>query len=185
MESTDALTARAQMRPLHSPIRVVRERETGVILELGDDGVDLRVDPLDAREVRGHQLARRKAPRGDQARQLTRAREAEVGGARRCDAHALPAVSLHTIRGTKAASEELVPPRLHHHQRGQYLVGSGHRLPAPEQTLERLAQERTAIGAVEQELTDAIAREGTIPAGAREREPVLAPRRDLGRQQAL
>ena len=71
------------------PVGVVGERQAAIVVELGDDGVDLGVDPLDARQVRRHQLARRKLARTDPPREIARAREAEVGGGRRLGRHLL------------------------------------------------------------------------------------------------
>ena len=48
----------------------VGQREALVVVELRDDRVQLRVDALDALEVRGHDLARRHLARADQAREL-------------------------------------------------------------------------------------------------------------------
>ena len=73
--------------PTISPARqaaigLVGQRETSLVVQLGDDGVDLRVDPRDAIEVRGHQLPRRDLAVAHEPGLLARAHEAKPGRAR-------------------------------------------------------------------------------------------------------
>jgi hypothetical protein len=61
-------------------IRLVGQRQAPLVVQLRDDGVERRVEPVDLMEVRGHHFARRHLPRADQRRQFTRAREEIDGG---------------------------------------------------------------------------------------------------------
>jgi hypothetical protein len=55
----------------------VGQGERLLVVEFGDDGVDLGVDPRDLREMRRHQLARRDPAVTEQVRQFPRRRKAE------------------------------------------------------------------------------------------------------------
>ena len=63
-----------------TPIGLLGQRQTGVVIELGDDGVDRRVDLADARQVRGHHLASGRLARADERDQLEGAAVAEIVG---------------------------------------------------------------------------------------------------------
>ena len=58
-------------------VRLVGERQAGLVGKLGHDGVHGRVDPRDLRQVGGHDLARRDLAARDQASQRSGARETE------------------------------------------------------------------------------------------------------------
>ena len=56
----------------------IGEREALLVVELRDDGIELRIDARDSLEVRGHDLARRHVFHANQARELRRAEIAQV-----------------------------------------------------------------------------------------------------------
>ena len=64
----------------------VGEREALVVVELGDDGIELGIHAADALEVRGHDLARRHLFRADEPHELCGGQEAEIRGALRLSA---------------------------------------------------------------------------------------------------
>jgi hypothetical protein len=65
-----------------APVGLVGQGQAPLVVQLRDDGVDLRVDPADLLQVRRHHLARGELAVADLARQLATAHEAEFGGAR-------------------------------------------------------------------------------------------------------
>src|SRR5262249_28733452 len=71
VEGTDGLAGRQRL------VGVVGEAEGLLVVELGDDGVDPRVDPRDLRDVGGHHLPRREVAPANPRRKRGRGHEAE------------------------------------------------------------------------------------------------------------
>ena len=63
-----------------APIGRLGQRQARVVIELGDDGIDRRVHPADARQVRGHHLAGGRLAPADERDQLEGAAVAEIVG---------------------------------------------------------------------------------------------------------
>lgn len=66
---------------LDAPIGSVRQGQTLRVVELGNDGVDGRIDSVDPLEMGGHDLPRRYLSRPDERGEVSRILEAEVARA--------------------------------------------------------------------------------------------------------
>ena len=77
MQGTDAFSTR------QVPVCFVGEREAFLIVELGDDGVDAWIDPLDLAEKGRHDFARTQFPYANPRRQFATAHETNFAGSRR------------------------------------------------------------------------------------------------------
>ena len=91
----------------HAAVGVVGERQARVVVQLGDDGVERRIHPIDLRQVRRHHLARRDLTAADERRQLARAHEAEIA---RVDGNGIDVASLSLHK-----PQMLLMTDMHHH----------------------------------------------------------------------
>ena len=64
--------------PDNLPVRLVRQGETFFVRQLGNDGVDLGIEPGDLSEERRHDFTRRNRSAANRSRQFTGAGEAEI-----------------------------------------------------------------------------------------------------------
>src|SRR5262245_64403683 len=69
---------RQRVSPRRAVVGGIGERQTLLVVQLRDDRVDFRVQPVDALEMRGHHLTRRHVPCANQRFQLSRSQETEV-----------------------------------------------------------------------------------------------------------